>query len=151
MILKYKKLSLDARAPTRADEHAAGYDLYSAEDIVLPSSKHLLIRTDIALEIPEGYYGRIAGRSGLAYKNGIDVYGGVLDSSFRGAVGVILYNSIDDKSIGSFINTTGYFTIRKGDRIAQLIIEKYYAPELIEVSELSETNRGEKGFGSTGK
>ena len=99
-----------------------------------------MVKTDLALEIPEGYYGRMAPRSGLALKNGIDVFAGVVDSSYRGSINAILYNS----------DLTNDFRITKGDRIAQIIIEKHYNFPLEIVDTLSDTSRGSGGFGSTG-
>ena len=93
------------------------------------------------MEIPEGYYGRIAPRSGLAHKNGIDVLAGVVDSSYRGEIRVILYNTDKEETL----------QVRSGDRIAQMIVERHYNFEFVEVEDLSVTERGEGGFGSTGK
>lgn len=97
------------------------------------------MKTDIQIEVPEGHYGRVAPRSGLAWKNSIDVGAGVIDEDYRGNVGVILFNFSD-------VN----FEIKKGDRIAQLICERISYPTVVEVDTLSETARGEGGFGSTG-
>jgi dUTP pyrophosphatase len=138
--LKIKKLTNEAKLPTRANPTDAGLDLYSIEKLALMPNSRKLIRTGICVEIPEGYYGRVAPRSGLAVKNGIDVYAGVVDSSYRGELSVVLFNS--DK-------TTPHL-IHEGDRIAQLIIEKHYNFEIEEVFELSETKRGVGGFGSSG-
>ena len=140
MNIKVKKLSEDAIIPTRANSTDAGLDLYSTQDLIVLKKTRAMIRTNISLEIPEGYYGRIAPRSGLAWKHGIDVFAGVVDSSYRGPINVILYNSCAND-----------FKISKGDRIAQLIIEKHYNFPIEVVEELSDTNRGSGGFGSTGK
>lgn len=142
MIIKINKLNLEAKIPKRANPTDAGADLCSLEKHAIQPLERKIIATGIKLEIPDGYYGRIAPRSGLAVKNGIDVLAGVVDSSYRGEIKVVLYNS--DKG-----NT---FFIEPGDRIAQLIIEKHYNFDLVEVvEELSDTDRGEGGFGSTGK
>jgi dUTP pyrophosphatase len=138
--MRIKLLSEHAIKPTKGSVHAAGYDLYSTEDVSIPSCVHHLIKTNISIEIPEGFYGRIAPRSGLAYKNGIDVLAGVIDSDYRGDIGVILMNHGDEP-----------FQVSKGDRIAQIIIEKHYDFPLTVVKEIEETNRGEGGFGSTGR
>lgn len=98
-----------------------------------------MVMTDIQIEIPEGCYGRIAPRSGLAHKHFIDVGAGVIDSDYRGNVGVIIFNFSDQD-----------FVVQRGDRIAQLICEKIENPELEEVQELFVSARGDKGFGSTG-
>lgn len=140
MILKIKKLDPNAIIPTRANPTDAGADLYALEDVKISPSSRALVKTGISLEVPESYYARIAPRSGLAYKNGIDVLAGVVDSSYRGEVGVILLNT----------DTQKVFNIRAGDRIAQLIIEAHYNMTIKEVDSLSDTTRGDGGFGSTG-
>lgn len=138
--IKIKLLSEFAKVPERKTSSAAGYDLFAAEDFTLAPLSSYAVATDIAVAIPVGYYGRIAPRSGLAFRNGIDVFGGVIDSDYRGNIKVILFNS---KSFDSF-------KINKGDRIAQIIIEAHYDAIWEPVDELEETIRGEGGFGSTG-
>lgn len=138
--IKVKKLNDKAKTPVRAHMTDAGMDLCSTESLVILPQTRSIISTGISLEIPEGYYGRMAPRSGLAAKNGIDVFAGVVDSSYRGELKVILFNSDAQQS----------FTINEGDRIAQLIIEKHYNFPIEEVSDLSDTARGSGGFGSTG-
>lgn len=138
--VSFKRLSHNATPPERKSENAAGYDLFAAEEFTLAPSSTYAVATDIAVAIPIGYYGRVAPRSGLAFKHGIDVYGGVIDSDYRGNIKVILYNS----------STLLPFKIQKGDRIAQLILEKYYDAFWQEKNELPETKRGEGGLGSTG-
>ena len=153
--IKIKLLNSLAKMPTRADNGAAGYDIYASEYAILRPFERKVIKTGISIEIPPGYYGRIAPRSGLAVKNGIDVMAGVIDSSYRNEVGVVLINLA---IIGSQMNpdlltimTGGAndFRINAGDRIAQLIIEKYYPFDFEEVDNLSESDRT-GGFGSTG-
>lgn len=142
MIVKFNRLKPQAKQPTRANKSDAGADLFALESTMIQPLERKMVATGIRLEIPEGYYGRIAPRSGLAVKSGIDVLAGVVDSGYRGEINVVLYNT--DKS-----NT---FFIEAGDRIAQLIIEKHYNLEFVEVAgDLSETTRGEGGFGSSGK
>lgn len=137
--MEYKKLSTNALTPTRATDQAAGYDLYSNMRYIIPPRNKCLIFTDIMLQIPIGYYGRIAPRSGLANKYSIDVGGGVIDSDYRGNIGVILFNHSEDA-----------FYINKHDKIAQIIITKIITPELIEINTVEETTqRGDKGFGSS--
>lgn len=138
--INVKKLSENATIPTQGSFFAAGYDLYSAEDAVVVSGTRKLVKTNISMEITPGYYGRIAPRSGLAYKNGIDVLAGVIDSDYRGDIGVILYNT--DANID--------FHIKKGDRIAQIIFEACYNATLNVVDSLDNTTRQTGGFGSTG-
>lgn len=141
-MIKLNKLNPNAKIPKRSNPQDAGADLHSLEKAMIHPFERKLISTGIAVEIPEGHYGRIAPRSGLAVKSGIDVFAGVVDSTYRGEIKVLLFNS--DKS-----NT---FFVEPGDRIAQLIIEKHYNFEFVEVVEdLSETSRGTDGFGSTGK
>jgi len=124
----------------RGSELAAGWDLASAVDIVVPARGKKMVTTDIAIATPTDCYARVAPRSGLAYKKSIDVGAGVVDADYRGPVGVILFNHSDDD-----------FDIKVGDRIAQLILEKVHLDVDIEkVDELPETNRGTNGFGSTG-
>jgi dUTP pyrophosphatase len=139
MTLYIKKLSDDAIIPTKGSKYAAGYDLYSAVDTIVPSQGKTLIKTDIAIAVPSGHYGRVAPRSGLAHKHFIDVGAGVIDEDYRGNVGVILFN-----------HNNVEFKVNKGDRIAQLILEKISVPDIEEVTELPDTDRGDGGFGSTG-
>ncbi len=137
--------SAKARLPTRGSASAAGYDLYSSENALIPKKGQGLVATDISIVIPEGYYGRVAPRSGLAVKHGIHTGAGVIDSDYRGEVKVVLFN-FSDKD----------FSINAGDRIAQLILEKITTPEILQLNndeweaELN-TERGQGGFGSTGK
>ena len=129
-----------ARIPIRANLTDAGADLYSTESLIIPPLSRTLVKTGLIIEVPDNYYGRIAPRSGLAFKNGIDVMAGVIDSGYRNEVGVILYNTDQFKG----------FEVKIGDRIAQLIIEAHYNFEFEETSQLSDTERGSGGFGSTG-
>lgn len=140
MDIKLKFLSDNAVLPSRGSDEAAGYDLYSAQNGEVDPLKRILIKTNISIAIPKGYYGRIAPRSGLAYKNGIDVMAGVIDADYRGDVGVILFNSGMEA-----------FTFKKGDRIAQLIIEKCHDVDWVQTDDLSDTARGEGGYGHTGQ
>lgn len=138
--INVKKLSENATVPTQGTAFAAGYDLYAAEDALVVCGTRKLIKTNISMEITPGYYGRIAPRSGLAYKNGIDILAGVIDSDYRGDIGVILYNT--DKNID--------FSVKKGDRIAQIIFEACYTATLNNIDILDNTLRQAGGFGSTG-
>lgn len=140
MDINVQLLSDKARIPYQATDRAAGYDLFSAESILIGPQERRLIKTNVAIEIPFGYYGRIAPRSGLAYKNGIDVLAGVIDSDYRGDIGVILLNT-DLKS---------NFEINIGDRIAQIIIEKCHHVLWIQKESLGNTTRGSKGYGHSG-
>ena len=139
--LKIKKLSPDAIIPTRGSTGAVGYDLYSVDDVTIPASllRFNMVKTGIAIQLPEGTYGRVAPRSGLTCRNQINVGAGVIDRDYTGEIIVCLFN-----------NGMMNFDIKKGDRIAQLIIERCETPEVEEVEELDTTDRGEGGFGSTG-
>jgi dUTP pyrophosphatase len=139
MALLIKKLVSHAVAPMRATEGSAGYDLSSAVDAVIPPNGRLAVSTGISIGLPEGTYGRVAPRSGLAYKFGIDVFAGVIDQDYRGEVKCILYNSGDKP-----------FAIKAGDRIAQLVLEVIKIPDVAVVLEIDDTVRGSGGFGSTG-
>jgi len=138
--LRFAKLSEHAKAPTRGSSVAAGYDLYAAEEMVIEPGKRACVKTDIQIEVPDGTYGRVAPRSGLAAKHGIDVGAGVVDKDYRGNVMVLLFNFGD-----------AAFNVARGDRIAQLVLEKICMAELEELPTLDDTERGDGGFGSTGK
>lgn len=138
-LLKYKLLSEYASPPAKGSECAAGYDLRSAEDAIVPAHGSCLIKTDLQLEIPTNGYGRIAPRSGLAVTHFIDVGAGVVDPDYRGNVCVLLFNFSEVD-----------FKVKVGDRIAQLIIEAVLDTELLEVDRMGSTARGSGGFGSTG-
>jgi dUTP pyrophosphatase len=139
MTLLVKRLNEHATLPARGSPLAAGYDLSSSEDVGIPKGTRGLVGTGIAFTVPHETYGRIAPRSGLAVKKGIQVGAGVIDRDYTGEVKVVLFNHGDED-----------FVIKKGDRIAQLIIEKIEMPEVKLVDELLVTERGEGGFGSTG-
>lgn len=138
-LLKFTRLTENAFAPVKGSERAAGFDLKSAYEYIVPARGKELVKTDLQIELPHGCYGRVAPRSGLAVKNFIDVGAGVIDEDYRGNVGVVLFNHSDQD-----------FVVKKGDRIAQLICEVIYYPELLEVDSLTETKRANDGFGSTG-
>jgi dUTP pyrophosphatase len=129
----------DAIIPKRGSEQAAGYDLYTIDEgRLMPKQTHLF-DTGISFTVPEGTYGRIAPRSGLS-KKGILVNAGVVDRDYTGPVKVMLHNLSDEM-----------YQVKKNDRIAQLIIEKIATPIIEEVGSLEETDRGDGGFGSTGR
>ncbi|KAL2122857.1 hypothetical protein VTJ04DRAFT_3312 [Mycothermus thermophilus] len=137
--LLVKKLSDKARLPTRGSAFAAGYDLYAAQPTTIPARGKALVETDISIACPLGTYGRIAPRSGLAAKNFIDTGAGVIDADYRGPVKVLLFNHGETD-----------FVVNEGDRVAQLVLERIYTPEVVEVAELEASARGAGGFGSTG-
>ena len=142
MKLKIKKLNEDAIIPAYQTELAAGVDLHSIEDYILKTGERKLIKTGLAFEIEKGYEVQIRPRSGLAYKHGITVLNtpGTIDADYRGEIMVLLINLGNEK-----------FEIKKGERIAQAVIAPVVQADIIEVEELSDTKRGKKGFGSTGK
>lgn len=140
MQLKIKKINSEAIVPNYAHPDDAGFDLYSVEAIEISPMSRVQVATGIALEIPIGYVGLVWDKSGLSHKHGLKTLGGVIDSGYRGEVKVGLIN------LGSET-----YLLEKGHKIAQMIIQQQESCEIIEVSELSETSRGDKGFGSTGK
>jgi len=132
----------DAVIPTSATVGSAGFDLSACVDDVVPAHQWKAIETGIVVQFPADCYLRVAPRSGLAFKKGLDVFAGVVDSDYTGTIKVILMN-----------NGKEDFVVQKGDRIAQMIYERIYKPTLEVVSsmaELEETSRGAGGFGSTG-
>ena len=137
--LYIKLINNNTNIPIRGTCNSAGLDLFSNENGFINPLSRVMISTGIIVKIPTGYYGRIAPRSGLALKNGIDVLAGVIDSDYRGEIKVILYNTDKDNR----------YEYKKDDKIAQLIIEKYYDFEINVVNELEDTERGICGFGST--
>lgn len=138
--IQFRKLHHLARTPSRANDTDAGSDLFAIEDKVIAPLHRQLIRTGISISMPESVYGRIAPRSGLAFKHGIDVLAGVIDPGYTGEIGVVLFNTDADRE----------YQISSGDRIAQIIFEPFHKPLFIEVEELHNSDRGQGGFGSTG-
>ncbi|CUM47681.1 Deoxyuridine 5'-triphosphate nucleotidohydrolase [Debaryomyces fabryi] len=134
--------SENATLPTRGSVLSAGYDIYASEEAVVPAQGQGLVGTDISVAVPIGTYGRVAPRSGLAVKHGISTGAGVIDADYRGEVKVVLFN-----------HSQKDFQIQKGDRIAQLVLERIVMADIKQITaeELDTTARGEGGFGSTGK
>ena len=132
-------LAAGAIMPTRGTDGSAGYDLYAIEDVTINCFNFTLVSTGVSMAIPAGHYGRIAPRSGLAVKHGVMVGAGVIDSDYRGEIKVAL------------ATLNGVYEFKKGDRIAQIIIEPVVTPELVQVDSLDDSERGDGGFGSTGK
>ena len=138
-VLKVKRLSDDSALPERMSAGAAGYDIRGIESICIPTNERAVISTGIAVELPKGVYGRLAPRSGLTVKKGLNVGAGVIDPDYKGEIKVVLFNhSSEPQYIG------------KGDRIAQLILEQIKTPIMKEVAELTGSERASGGFGSTG-
>lgn len=134
------KLDKEAYMPERAHETDAGLDLRAREERTISAGWSETFDTGIHIELPKGYYGKIESKSGLNVKHEIVSCGGVIDEGYTGSICVKLYN----------LGKTKY-TIRKGDKIAQLVIMPYATPELELATELEETDRGNNGFGSTGR
>ena len=137
--LNFKKLDPKAVLPTRGSPASAGLDLYSIEEVRLHPHERCLVRTGLAVAIPEGHYGRVAPRSGLAVRNGVDVLAGVIDEDYRGEIRCLLHNTGDE-----------IVELPALTKICQLIIEKIAKPIAVWVDSLPDTSRGEGGFGSTG-
>ena len=137
-VLRFKQLDERAVLPARGSMLAAGLDVCSIEDLKIEPKQRAIARTGLAVAIPPGFYGRVAPRSGLAVKNGLDVLAGVIDSDYRGEIRCVLYNTGDER-----------LTLPAGSKICQLIVEQI-TPEPAWASELDETARGAGGFGSTG-
>ncbi|MCM2277919.1 MAG: dUTP diphosphatase [Oligoflexia bacterium] len=125
--------------PTRAHPDDAGMDLYSLEDVELVPGQGQVVKTGIALALPEGYVGLVADRSSLA-KRGVKTAGGIIDAGYRGQVHIVLWNI-----------SNAHVALRRHERIAQLLILPVGTPAVVEVSSLDGTARGEKGFGSSGR
>lgn len=142
--IKYIKTREDAIEPTRGSAAAAGYDMYvpsSEAEIAIPAHTTMKIDTGIAVALPDGTFGAIFARSGLATKQGLRPANcvGVVDSDYRGTIGIALHNDTDEDRI-----------VKGGDRIAQLVVIPYLPITLVESDFLDITERGEGGFGSTG-
>ncbi|HZW37701.1 MAG TPA: dUTP diphosphatase [Ignavibacteriaceae bacterium] len=145
--IKVKRLSEDFKdvaLPEYTTEGSAGMDIRAAvsEDVVLRAGKIVLVPTNLSVEIPEGFEIQVRPRSGLAIKHGIGILNapGTIDSDYRGEVKIILFNFSEED-----------FIIKRGDRIAQIIVSKVYRGELFETDDLEDSERGEGGFGHTGK
>jgi dUTP pyrophosphatase len=147
--VKVKLLSENAKLPTRANLSDAGWDLYSTEDIIIYGGQRAIIKTGICMEIPDEWVGLIWPRSGLSVKKGLDVLAGVVDSGYRGELKVCLLNT--NKPLPLFKDELCDVKIRKGDRIAQILFQRVPDIHLIEVENISDSDRGENGFGSSGK
>ncbi len=144
MNINITKLSPSAKLPDRGSEYAAGYDLFAdiKEEVKIAPHQTLMVGTGLAMEIPEGYFGGIFARSGLSAKEGLRPANcvGVVDSDYRGEVKVALHNDSEIERV-----------VTPAEKIAQLVVVPFLAVEFTEVSELTDTDRGSGGFGSTGK
>lgn len=142
MVIQIKQIDKDLPVPRYAYAHDAGLDLYSSIDVSLHPGERKLVPTGVAVAIPEGHAGFVQPRSGLAAKHGISIVNtpGLIDSHYRGEIRVILINLDKDNA----------FQVNRGDKVAQLVIQKIESVELEVVEELNETVRGTGGFGSSG-
>lgn len=138
MIVKTKRLSDNAILPTKAHRTDAGFDLVASCATTIPARGRALIHTDIAMAIPEGYYGMVVGRSGNTIKRGLVGMTGVVDAGYRDSIGIMAFNLTDSDIV-----------IKQGERAGQIVITPILTCELHEVSKLDETDRN-GGFGSTG-
>ena len=141
MTLRFKRIHPDAVLPAYAHPSDAGMDIRSVDEIVIPSGRRALVHTGLVMLLPPMYEAQVRPRSGLALKNGVTVLNtpGTIDSGYRGEVGVILANFGDAD-----------FIVKKGDKIAQLVIAPVTQPQVVEAEVVDETDRGAGGFGSTG-
>lgn len=139
--IEFKKLNDNAVLPSFANEGDAGLDICSVQDLVLEPGKRALVKTGVAIQLPKGWEAQVRSRSGLAYKHGVAVLNspGTIDEPYRGEIGVILINHGEEP-----------YSISVGDRIAQLVLRRTEDVIPVFVDELTETNRGTGGFGSTG-
>ena len=142
MTLKFKRIHTDAVLPAYAHPSDAGMDIRSVADMTVPARGRALVPTGLVVLLPPLYEAQVRPRSGLALKHGITVLNtpGTIDSGYRGEIGVILFNSSDVD-----------FQVKKGDRVAQVVIAPVTQPVIEEAQEIDETDRGAGGFGSTGK
>ncbi|GME93983.1 unnamed protein product [Ambrosiozyma monospora] len=142
--LKVFLRSTNAKQPTKGSPQSAGYDLYASAPTSIPAKGQGLVSTDLSIIVPDGTYGRVAPRSGLAVKHGISTGAGVVDADYRGEIKIVLFNHSDKD-----------FEVEVGDRVAQLVLEKIVHAEVEQLSleqwEGETTERGAGGFGSTGK
>ena len=169
----FKRLTKDAIIPTKAHESDSGFDLYVNEDAIIRPNETKVISTGIAVQLPEGYEAQVRPRSGVTSKTKLRVQLGTIDNDYAGDIGIIVdnisenrenripgYMGVDadyklrriDGSLSDLgtLNNDHVYEIRKGDRIAQLVVQELPKTEAVEVKDLSKTERGGKGFGSSG-
>jgi dUTP pyrophosphatase len=140
MFIKFKRLNKDAILPQYAHPSDAGMDLYSLEDRILKPQERYAFKTGLAVEIPKNYVGLIWDKSGLALSEGLTTLGGVIDSGYRGEIGVVILNTSNKK-----------INIEKSQKIAQFLIQPIVNAKVKEVDDINSTSRGQGGFGSTGR
>lgn len=165
MELKIKKLNDGAIIPTK-NHDAAGMDLYALEDVFIEPGSKTIVPTGIAVALPKGTFAQVVGRSGISAKTGLNVITGTIDNDYRGPIGVIVQNTnanenyrvnwvfgTDNSNVSVDVmdmKPHGTYLVRKGDRIAQMVVHVQPEVDVLEVDDLDETNRGESGFGSSG-
>ena len=144
MIVNIRRISDTAITPVKSHTQDACFDLFANEDVVLKYGETRVVPTGIAIELPDGYYADVRPRSGITSKSALRVHLGTIDSNYRGDIGIICENTnhLDEESI---------IKIKRGDKIAQILVQKLPEIELVEVNELSDSERGLNGFGSTDK
>lgn len=148
MKLKAMKLKPDAQLPARNLSWDAGWDLFASEDLFIPIGATKKIKTAIAIDIPSGFYAKIEDRSSLASKS-LRTGAGIVDSGYQGEIQVVMHNIGHSNGIQG--NTCGYW-VKKGDKVAQIIIHQIpFISEIEEVQSFEPTERGNKGFGSSGR
>ena len=139
MEIKVKKIYKDAQLPQMIREGDAAMDFYAYKDYLIKAGERAVVETGVAIAIPRGYWGNVRDRSGLAGKHSVHTMAGVMDSNYRGEVQIVMINLSQEE-----------YQIKKGDRIAQMIVSRHEDIEVAEVDELDETNRGEGRFASSG-
>ncbi len=139
MQLKIKKLTLDAVLPTKGHPGDAGIDFYAKETVVIPSGQQMRVFSGVAMEIPEGYVGLVWDKSSIAFNKGLKTMGGVIDAGYRGEIIFCMHNTTDVEQV-----------IEKHHKVAQIIIQKFEDCDIVEITDLSDTVRGDGREGSTG-
>lgn len=140
-MIKFIKTHKDAIIPTSAHDTDSGYDVYSVEQKVIPAKGSAVVEVGLQFAyIPEGYWVKVEGRSGLSFKHSILPHPGIIDCDYRGPAGILLYN-----------HSNRDYTVSKGDKIAQFVVYKLHKLGMEETDEIHSTVRGAKGFGSSGK
>lgn len=169
LTLEIKRLSPDAKLPTKAHADDSGFDIYAAEDVIIEPGETAVVKTGIAVKLPPGHDAYIKPRSGVSTKTKLRVVSPPIDAGYRGELGVIVDNTATSSLHADPKNDTPYVTlingdslltktwrkeksylIRKGDRLAQLVVTPVALPQVVEVGELDETERGDGGFGASG-
>lgn len=141
MVIKFKPLSEKAILPTKAYDSDTGWDVYSIEDVIIPAKSSGIIKVGLQLaDITEGYWFKIESRSGIGFRDGIVAFSGIIDNGYRNEIGVKLFN-FSDKD----------FKIKTGDRVAQIVVYKLYETTIEFTDVISDSHRGHKGFGSSGR